>query len=536
MCYYTNWAQYRTGEGQFYPEHISANLCTHVIYAFGNINPSQLSLEKSEENDLSMYTRVVALKSQNAGLRVLLAVGGAGRSIDAFRAACETPATRTTFASNVISFLRAQRLDGLDVDWEYPEGYKSKFTLLLAALRSAFDNETVATGRHKLLLTAAVAASRYNMQQSYEVDQIHLYLDYVGVMSYDYHGHSWSTALGHNSPLYAPQTDTTAFSQNTSVTDWIAAGIPADKLVMGLATYGRTYKMASRDLSRPGDSFSTGQGGDAGAFSGTPGFLAFYEICGLLAGGAFMRVWDNTSKVPYAYGTRNGHWEWITYDDVTSMTTKAEYIVNRGLGGAMFWNLDYDDFGHNKCKLGSYPLISTVSNKLANAARTTSTVPRSTPATTTTTKTTTTLLTSSTVTITTARIPPETTTTTATTTITAAPTSAVRVTSTTAATTLRGAEATASTMMPTTSPAVTSEKAQPTVPTRTAGSTSESATTTYNLGGADGHTTSTPATNTITDQSTSASTTSSERNNASVVFPGAWVLLPVMSVALLVWM
>lgn len=79
-----------------------------------------------------MYTRVVALKSQNAGLRVLLAVGGAGRSIDAFRAACETPATRTTFASNVISFLRAQRLDGLDVDWEYPEGYKSKFTLLLA--------------------------------------------------------------------------------------------------------------------------------------------------------------------------------------------------------------------------------------------------------------------------------------------------------------------------------------------------------------------------------------------------------------------
>ena len=31
--------------------------------------------------------------------------------------------------------------------------------------------------------------------------------------------------------------------------------------------------------------------------------------------------------------------------------------MDRGLGGAMFWTLDFDDFGNNTCNQGSYPLI-----------------------------------------------------------------------------------------------------------------------------------------------------------------------------------
>ncbi len=38
VCYYTNWAQYRTDPAKFFPEDIDPNLCTHVIFAFAHIN------------------------------------------------------------------------------------------------------------------------------------------------------------------------------------------------------------------------------------------------------------------------------------------------------------------------------------------------------------------------------------------------------------------------------------------------------------------------------------------------------------------
>lgn len=55
-------------------------------------------------------------------------------------------------------------------------------------------------------------------------------------------------------------------------------GAPAEKLVMGLATYGRTFRMTSGDsqASLPGAPFN-GQG-DMGDYSATGGFLAYYEV------------------------------------------------------------------------------------------------------------------------------------------------------------------------------------------------------------------------------------------------------------------
>eukprot|EP00745_Piridium_sociabile_P022331 TRINITY_DN34791_c0_g1_i1.p1 TRINITY_DN34791_c0_g1~~TRINITY_DN34791_c0_g1_i1.p1 ORF type:complete len:144 (+),score=11.10 TRINITY_DN34791_c0_g1_i1:488-919(+) len=46
---------------------------------------------------------------------------------------------------------------------------------------------------------------------------------------------------------------------------------------------------------------------------------------------------------------------------------QAQYILDRGLGGAMFWTLDFDDFGSNVCGQGAYPLIGQIEEVLAAA-------------------------------------------------------------------------------------------------------------------------------------------------------------------------
>lgn len=56
------------------------------------------------------------------------------------------------------------------------------------------------------------------------------------------------------------------------------------------------------------------------------------------------------------------------------MCVQANYIVSQGLGGAMFWTLDFDDFQHDVCGQGTYPLIGEVSRVLQAATPITSTV------------------------------------------------------------------------------------------------------------------------------------------------------------------
>lgn len=46
VCFLTNWAFYRKGEGKFVPEHLDQRLCTHVVYAFSSLDPESLLLKE----------------------------------------------------------------------------------------------------------------------------------------------------------------------------------------------------------------------------------------------------------------------------------------------------------------------------------------------------------------------------------------------------------------------------------------------------------------------------------------------------------
>lgn len=88
------------------------------------------------------------------------------------------------------------------------------------------------------------------------------------------------------------------------------------------------------------------------------------QVCQNVIDKGYTLVRDEEYRVgPYAYSGN----EWVSFDDVLMLQYKSEYIKSMGLGGAMVWSLDFDDYD-NKCNCESFPLIKAVNRVLRNYA------------------------------------------------------------------------------------------------------------------------------------------------------------------------
>ncbi len=214
---------------------------------------------------------------------------------------------------------------------------------------------------HSLLLTAAVGVGMSTVEKAYEIKKISESLDFINLMTYDFHG-SWEYVTGHNAPLWHRiDEDEKAKELNVDyvVRHWLKSGAPKEKLILGLATYGRTFRLEKASESMPGDK-AVGPG-DLGRFSAEGGFLTYYEICKKVKEDGWFVRYDRDQATVYAHKGV----QWVSFDDVSTLARKADYFKEMDLGGVMFWSLDTDDFKGEFCGQGKYPLIKSVLKALS---------------------------------------------------------------------------------------------------------------------------------------------------------------------------
>ncbi|XP_017755457.1 PREDICTED: probable chitinase 3 [Eufriesea mexicana] len=359
MCYLTNWSHRRPGSGKFLPEDIDPTLCTHIVYSFATLKNYLLAEET--EKDAEMYERLIALRNKNPDIKILLAIGGWAFGSTPFKELTSNTFRMNQFIYEAIDFLREYKFDGLDVDWEYPRGGddRTAYVNLLKELRLAFEGEANSSGQPKLILSAAVPASFEAIAAGYDVPEISKYLDFINVMTYDFHG-QWERQVGHNSPLF-PLESATSYQKKLTVDysarEWVKQGAPKEKLMIGMPTYGRSFTLVDKekfDIGAPASG-----GGTAGNFTNESGFLSYYEICSFLNEENTTLVWDSEQQVPFAYRDD----QWVGFDDERSLINKMQWLKDEGFGGIMIWSVDMDDF-RGSCGAGKYPLIKAMMKEL----------------------------------------------------------------------------------------------------------------------------------------------------------------------------
>jgi chitinase len=298
------------------------------------------------------FNQLKKLKQQYPHLKLLISLGGWTWS-GGFHEAAKTAASRQKVVASCLDiYIRgnlpvvdnaggpgaaAGLFDGIDIDWEYPgdpgigNPYGPEdthnFTLLLQEFRQQLDAIDP-----NLLLTIATGAGidKYSLL---ELAQIHPFLNYINIMTYDFHG-AWEKITGFAAPLYtspgAPYSHpVSTYAADSSVQGYRQAGVPAAKIVLGIPFYGRGWTgvgNANNGLWQP-------------ATGGAPGVwetgIDDYKVIKTLAYPVYR---DEAAGAVWKY---NGNIFW-SYDDPTTIAAKMNYVKQQQLGGVMIWSLDGD--------------------------------------------------------------------------------------------------------------------------------------------------------------------------------------------------
>jgi chitinase len=323
---------------------VAAGNLTHLLYAFLAICGPGQAPEAAKAcgpgrdfqivvtgalDDAALSRYFADIKARSPQLKILASIGGAMGS-KPFFALTRSAAGQTRFVRSAIQFLASHpAFDGIDIDWEFPTDSSPEagepqlgeprdgaaYADLMHELRTALDRQG-GPGRHYLLTSAVLTSARLTRAIDYR--DAARDTDLFFAMTYDYYG-PWTDIAGHHTPVVPPEDPALG---PVGIATLLDAGVPAAKLVRGVAAYGRGWQVMD------GASFYRNLARDAigPAGKGIGGFTVEYDPA-LHA----YSLWNPATRI------------YVGYDDPRAVAEKGRTAVKDGLAGVFAWELSEDN-------------------------------------------------------------------------------------------------------------------------------------------------------------------------------------------------
>jgi chitinase len=344
------------------------------------------------------FNQLRKLKAAHPGLKLAMSIGGWTLS-KYFSDVAATVASREAFVASCIDLIvkgnipqpagewppsaggtgaAAGVFDGIDIDWEYPgidpgngadhsPADVHNATLLLQEFRDQLDAYGASTGTH-YLLTADLPAGNVNSSGSWELPAVTQPLDWANLLTLDFHG-SWDPTTHFNSPFSLDPNEPpvgggaiqSTWNTSGTVDYYLAHGVSADKLVVGIPFYGKRYVgvgPTNNGLYQPfaaqgwpfNDSPTLHELVDTGLTDGNlavigPTALAAPKNLGADGQGVngFTHYWNGAAGAPWLYNPLLSGGTFISYMDPHGVLERAQLARSKHLRGLWAWEISQDD-------------------------------------------------------------------------------------------------------------------------------------------------------------------------------------------------
>ncbi|XP_073826300.1 chitinase-like protein Idgf1 [Musca autumnalis] len=412
VCYYNAQSSLRSGLAKFPTASLEYALqfCTHLMYGYAGLTRESFEIASlNVDLDMFHFRQITQMKRVFPDLKIFLSLGGDYDidEVDPQKYVHFLEGGKPlydNFIHSSVTMLKNNGFDGLDLAFQFPrnkprkvhgtlgtywkkfkklftgnfivdpeaETHKAQFTEFAQSLKSAYSHEN--------LSLALTVLPNVNSSWYFDIPTIHNQFEYINLFAFDFLTPERNPEeADFTAPIFLKdeQNRLPHYNIDFQVKYWLDNGCPANKLNLGVATYGRTWKMTTdSQLSGMPVVPETFGPADAGVMSNKAGLLSWPEICGLLnkastANGfrgpnaALQKVVDIERKYGnYAFrpaDENNEHGIWISFDDPDFAGHKADYARQKGLGGIALYDLSYDDF-RGLCTGAKFPILRSVQN------------------------------------------------------------------------------------------------------------------------------------------------------------------------------
>ncbi len=327
-AYYAGWMQGQYNDGYLTSQNIDYSAVSQIIH-FAIVPNSDGTLDSTSNSVTPTNSSTLIANAHAAGVKVIISVGG-WNSESSYMGAT-SPANLSTFVNNLVNFMKYRGYDGIDIDWEtLSAADAAQYIAFITALRTALDQISP-----RPLLTAAT------QWQPAIFAAVYSKFDQINLMSYDMSGAWTGWVTWHNSPVYDggitfPSTGALVPSINDMVASFTTAGIPANKLGIGIDFYGYVWSGGSGTptggVTAPDQSWSSAPSVQAN--------VPYYTIMQQYYQPSRYR-WDSGAQAAYLSIDNSGSANdmFISYDDTATCAAKVNYVKSSGLGGLIVWEL-----------------------------------------------------------------------------------------------------------------------------------------------------------------------------------------------------
>ena len=379
--YFPEWAYKSEAQGYFDVGDLQWDYLTHIQYSFAMVDPATNKIAFGDKHaaieedfkDMNIthkgkpleldknlpykghFNLLQTMKKQYPDVDLLISVGGWAGS-RGFYTMLDTDEGIETFANSCVDFIRQYGFDGVDIDFEYPSStsqsgnpddfdvseprrktINERYNLMMKTLREKLDKAS-AEDNKPYLLTAAVTASSWVLG-GVSSNEYAKYLDFLSVMSYDFHG-GWNEFVENLANIYPDPADKETASMLMPVLcmDWAyryyRGVLPPEKIIMGIPYYTRGWENVQGGTNGLHGTSKTPASGkyniwgddlDGDGNLEPAGANPLWHVLNLLEEDPNLKVhWDDVGKVPYVW--QDNEKVFLSFENEQSIDERINYI------------------------------------------------------------------------------------------------------------------------------------------------------------------------------------------------------------------